>query len=386
MKRITVLSVVLFIVAFFMPQIIAAKASITPEECPVRVGVHMGSFSMDQHDIPREEIEEAVEAYVDAIPEAEYLVIGSYLDYVNDIRNWIEVGHDHDLKIALRPAGFNSWQGRNGAEATGTPQQHIEDFQPVLVQVADLLEPCDILEPFPDESSNGEYWKKYENGVGTNDESLAEYNAFLQDSILAARETLDGLGLEDVIVEEYHDSPSAASEFVIDQETAEMLDCLGTDNYPEIDITNDQYVFTPAESATAMERELLDWVVEEHDGVPRCITFGPNTYHLLDEEAQAEAFRLEFEAILDTVNNLEGITVWQFGAEFNPNEPDFPKARLFDHVDGEWAPREATEVVNEYFRLFKRRIQLQNQLNMYLRAAPFIWGHPIYLYLKIIGF
>src|SRR3989344_3899026 len=96
----------------------------------VSLAVHMGMMSIDRgepgDELTQSETDAAVEAIKNHLPQVDFITIGTYLDYPEQIRRWANSTHENRLKLELRSAGFNSWQGTNGEAPTGNPQQHLQ--------------------------------------------------------------------------------------------------------------------------------------------------------------------------------------------------------------------------------------------------------------------
>ncbi len=310
----------------------------TDERAIQFLSVHVGAHSIDRNDLTQEEIESAVEAIVSNMPNVTHITIGTYFDYEEQIEMWVNAIHKYNKKACLRSAGFTSWprDGAFGHPADGTPEQHRKDIVEWIKRNGHIFQDGDIFEALPDEASNGAYWFiDGKEGVGANEETLEEFNEFLQMSTADARKAFDEHGRQGVIVEVYHDNPAVIKDALTDK-TVEMLKVVGSDNYPEVNAT------TPEQCAFAMLQELNDWVIKVHEDKDWIITFGPSIYVQLDEEAQKEALEWEVAEILRAVVNLLGITIWQFGDQDIDNPP---KSRLFDFKDGKWISRKATEAV-----------------------------------------
>src|SRR6185503_14731823 len=90
--------------------------------------IHTGSYSLDSNNLTQAQIDAHVDKIVDVIPNCTHLGVGTYFDYATQIRMWASSIHAKGKGMFLRSAGFNSWQGRNGVPATGTPIQHRADI------------------------------------------------------------------------------------------------------------------------------------------------------------------------------------------------------------------------------------------------------------------
>lgn len=297
------------------------------------LSIHLGAHSIDRNDLTQNEIESAIEAIVTNAPNLTHISTGTYFDYEEQIQMWVNSIHKHGKKAYIRSAGFNTWQGTFDFPSNGTPDQHQNDITDWIIRNRQIFQDGDIFEPVPDEASNGRYWfQRYGGGgVGSTVESKNEFNQFIRETVAIARQAFDEYGLQGVVVEVYHDNPSVIKD-VITQETADKLKLIGTNNYPERDATNAE------ECALSMMEEMKRWVQGVHSDKEWVITFGPSIYSQLDEEVQKEALEAELAVIMESVVNLLGITVWQFGDESN-----WPTGRLFDYMLGKWLPREAVK-------------------------------------------
>lgn len=321
----------------------AADATPTPNpnylnRTPVDIlSIHAGSESIDSNNLTPDQIEKAVNAMVEAVPNQTHISIGTYLDYPDQIQMWANAAHKRDKNIYLRSAGFNSWHGTFDSNASGTPTQHIEDFTTWIGQNHSIFIDGDIVEPVPDEASNGRYWlNKYgEGGIDSTEEAKAEFNDFIITAVTKAREAFDKNGQPGVVVEVFNDNLSVIKDVITD-ETAKMLSYVGTDNYPESDSR------TPEEIGAAMLDEVYSWKRNVHPDTTWNMTIGPSIYEKLDENTQRKAIEEEIKIITAVEDNVRGITLWQFGNEAN----EFSSS-LFDFNNGEWKAREATIALTE---------------------------------------
>lgn len=320
-----------------------AATEVAPLEQHITLAIHMGSYSIDRNDLKQEEIDAAVNAVVDELPNVDYITIGTYLDYPEQIAMWKNAAEARGKKLYVRSAGFNSWQGTFGARANGTPQEHLDRETQWIRAYGHILKNGDIFEPVPDEASNGTYWKtKYgETGIGTNEASKYEFNEFLQNGVRLSREEFDKLGLTGVQTGRYFDAPSPIKE-VVSAETALLLTGIGTDNYPNY---KKEDADTPPEMGAVFGNELDDWVVNAHPEFGtnpqkvREITIGPNPYQQFDEPLQEEALRAEIAEIVERYP-VVFLHLWQLGNTANDS-----KSRLFDYSDGQWHARDAIEAL-----------------------------------------
>ena len=319
----------------FTPVISETFASIPIVNSNPTITVHMGSYSIDHNNLTSAQIDSAIKAVVDNIPQVDFIAIGTYLDYPEQIRLWANAIHKYGKKVWVRSAGFNSWQGTFGSQANGSAAIHIILVNSWINNNYSIFRDGDIFEPAPDEASNGKYWfiKYGPKGVGSNSTSKTEFNNFIKSTVSVARSAFDRHNLGGVIAEFYADNPSVIKDALF-PDTVNLLKFVGTDNYPE------RLKTTPENGAEAMKSELQKWIVGTHNNKSWNITFGPNIYIQFDEETQTKAYLAELAVILGTVPSLHGITIWQFGEVNN-----WPKSRLFNYTSGTWKPRSITRVI-----------------------------------------
>jgi len=167
-------------------------------------------------------------------------------------------------------------------------------------------------------------------------EGKAAFNSFITGARSAVDTALASNGVTAVDTGYVFLNPSGARDVVTDA-TANSLTALGTDNYPENGLT------TPTDMESAMQTEMNDWVVPSHPATKKNITFGPSVYSQLSEANQTDALTREFNVIKNTITNLNGITVWQFGAI-----GDSPLSRLFESASN-WTARSAASAINTLF-------------------------------------
>jgi len=337
MKQLIIILTLIFISAF------PIRAKVIRQAPTNKVyTVHTGSYSLDRHNLTQTEINNMIQAIVMAIPNANYIAIGTYLDYHDQIRMWASSIHNRGRHVFFRSAGYNAWQQRNGETYVMTPTDARVWMTTFVRLYPDVFSSGDIFEPVPDEPENGTYWfNTYgSHGIGTNRQSKDEFNTFLQGSITDANNVFIEKGISGVSAGYVFTNPSTAKD-IIYASTSAMLQAVGTDNYPEIQ--NGVPVTDATTAANLMQTELNTWVVPAQPGIAKNITFGPSVYTQLTQQQQSDFYSQEFNVIKNTLSNLNGITVWQGGANDNP------KSRLFDYNNGSWTARQATQVVNQQF-------------------------------------
>ena len=295
--------------------------------------IHTGSYSIDYNNLTQSEIDAHVLAIVSAIPNTTHIAVGTYLDYDNQLQMWANSIRSHGKKVFFRSAGFNAWQQTNGETYVMTPLDHIVWTATVVRLHPTIFASGDIFEPVPDEPENGTYWHNTygHSGIGTNQASKDEFNQFIQDSIISANNVFSEMGIMGVRTDYVFTNPSVAKD-IINSTTASMI-VVGTDNYPENGLT------TPAQMANAMQAELNTWAVPAHPTRPKHITFGPSVYSQLTQKVQKDAYNKEFLVIKNTIIDLDGVTIWQSGATWNP------LSRIFEY-NGTWQARLATGAIN----------------------------------------
>lgn len=329
---------VIFILIFLL---LGISLSSSPVEAKTYT-IHTGSYSLDRHDLTQSEIDAQVQAIVQAIPNVGYIAIGTYLDYDQQIQMWSNAIHARGKKVFFRSAGFNAWQQRNGETYVMTPLDHRVWVSTFIRLHPTVFVPGDIFEAVPDEPEGGTYWSNTygQGGVGANQIAKDEFNAFLQGSIIDVNTVFAEMGITGVATGYVFTNPSAAKD-VIDTTTASLLVAIGTDDYPEI--ANGIPLTSVQECRNAMQNEIATWLLPAHPTKPKHITFGPSVYTQLTQKRQKDIYTAEFNVIFDTIPDLEGVTIWQAGANDNP------KSRIFDYFNGAWSARSATGVINSFF-------------------------------------
>lgn len=322
--------------------------------------IHIGSESIDQHTHTQAQTDAVIAAIVASIPNTDYIAIGTYLDYPADVSKWATSIHAVGKKMWYRSNGWNTWQGTNGASATGTPTQHRADTFTtantnwIRVNKA-VFTTGDIFEVIPDESvdpSAAYYIRTYgASGVGTSAPSRSDYNTFVTGAITDCNATMVTESITGVSTDVLFDVPSVmrianpanSAVDIITTTTAGSLGAFGADHYPETATTADPHIMQAQHTG-----EINFWVNGMGVSNTQHYTFGSNVNLQLEKGNQAEAFRTTMFAIQRNVTSIDGVTVWQFGATDNA-----PRSRLFDYVSSAWVARDAARVVNLYFGALK---------------------------------
>lgn len=331
--------------AFFLftTAIILLNPPISQAQSPWVLAVHIGSQSLDRHDNTELEIRGMVRAVCRYMPSATHITIATYLDYPEQISMWLEEIHDCNKSAWVRSGGFNYWQQTNGETEIGTPEQYVADLEEWILDNCEMFEDGDRFEPTPDEPSNGTYWQERFQAEGASDVVVDEFNVFVQNSYIVARDAFDRCDKQGVIVDGVHDNPSVVKD-IISSETAMLLPLLGTDNYPR----QEQAEYTPGNMGVALKSELEDWVHGVHEPTPKCVTLGPSPYHELAPGTQSLSTFIELLATTITLPDVRCITVWQVGDISN-----WPNNRLLENIGSErhhiWRPRPAAKIVNAFF-------------------------------------
>jgi hypothetical protein len=336
-KRLSVLILALW---FFTSPINAGRIK-PPPPSPYKLTVHTGSYSIDYNNLTQTQINAHVDALVQAMPNVQYIAIGSHLDYPDQMRLWATAIHNKQRKVWFRSVGFNSWQGHNGVAATGTVDQHRADIVTWVGANYTMFKSGDIFEVVPDEPENGSYWyTTFSNGVGTNDLSKSQFNGFIQLTIEDVDRKLSQLGVTGVNTRYVFTNPSVSKD-ILTATTASMLNAIGTDDYPER--LNGVPATTATESAELMHNEIVTWLLPAHPTKPKHLTIGPSIYVNLDPQTQSDVYTAELNQIKTDIPTLDGLTIWQSGATWNPN------SRIFDYVGTSWVARPAAGTINSLF-------------------------------------
>lgn len=302
--------------------------------------IHTGSYSLDRNNLTKGEINAQVDAIVSAMPNTTHIAIGTYLDYPTQIQLWTNAIHKKGKKVFFRSAGTNSWQGRNSVAAyTGSDfaEKQQASFMNFLNSNKWMFRGGDNVECVPDEPENGPGWKKYY-GSFANASASAAFNDFLQDALYGCQTIFAGTGVETGYV---FTNPSMTKD-ILSASTAALLVATGQDVYPER--VSGIALTSPTDMAQALQDQLNTWVLPAHPEKPKHITFGPSVWTQLTQQQQADTYDLYFPIITTTLINLDGVTIWQAGANDNAG-----KSRLFEYNSGAWQPRQATSIINYYF-------------------------------------
>lgn len=301
--------------------------------------IHVGSYSIDYNSLSQAEIDAIVLAIVTAIPNADYIAIGTYLDYTTQLSRWASAIHAQGKKMWLRSAGYNDWQGTNSVTqytSSDFAERSTSQFVSFVNANYTIFSSGDIFEAVPDEPENNTMWNSTYGTIGSG-AGLTAYNLFITDSITRVNTALSNHGVTGVITSYVGTNPSASKD-VITSATAGELTAMLIDSYPEGTDT------TAALMASDMQTQLTDYVVGSQNGKPYHITIGPNVHIQINETTQADVYSQYFSLIQSMVKGLDGITIWQAGNTVND-----PLSRLFDYVAGAWVPRKATSVINTLF-------------------------------------
>jgi hypothetical protein len=303
--------------------------------------IHVGSYSIDGHAWTQDQIEKAVNAIVINIPNANYIAIGTYMDYASQITLWANAVHNAGKRLWIRSAGFNDWNGNNSVAqytsadfADHSTSQYVTWINTNFA----IFRSGDIFEPVPDEPENNSMWNTTYGTIGSGSGKTA-YNSFITSAITSINSALASNGVTGVTTTYVHTNPSAARD-VITSATAAVLSAMGPDSYPEA--VSDT---TGVLCAAAMQTEFDTYMKGQQSGKPYHITFGPNVHVQLSEAEQADAFDREFLIFKNNGQTpIDGLTVWQEGASDNS-----ALSRLFDITSGAWTARQAATNVNTMF-------------------------------------
>lgn len=325
----------IFLLICLLPSVALAKPRPVAVTTNHKYAIHLGSFSIDSNNHTQAEIDSLVATISANIPNVQYIAIGTYLDYPDQIRMYADAIHANGKKVWFRSAGFTTWQGRFGSLATGTPAQHRADMVSFIENNYWTFAPGDIFEAVPDEPENGNYWyTTYGSlGIGTNVQSKQEFNDFITGSITDANAAFIAIGRTGIDTSYVFTSPSVSKDIITDT-TASQLTAMGTDNYPEG--TSSTY----NNCYTKMKNELTNWAKGIHGSKAYHITLGANVNTQLNQSQQANCESGDMSAVKDTLPNYDGITIWQ---------SSFGNSRLFDFTNGQWVPRSAVSIVNNFF-------------------------------------
>jgi hypothetical protein len=305
-----------------------------------KAAIHTGSYSIDTaNTLTQTDINKLVKAIATSIPNTDYIVVGSYLDYVAQIRMWIYAIRAAGKKVWIRSAGYNDWRGSNGITqytSADFASHSTTQYVSFINTNYDIFQAGDIFETVPDEPENNSMWNTTYGTIGSGT-GLTAYNTFITDSISQVNSALATNSVKGVDTGYVHTSPSASRDIIIDA-TASVLTSMATDHYPET-VTDT----TGTACGTAMHNELAAYVTGQHSGKRYHLTIGPNVNVQLSSSEQVNAYNSEWGYIQTDVVPLDGLTVWQSGGTGDP------LSRLFDYASGAWTPRSAAATVNTIF-------------------------------------
>lgn len=311
-----------------------------PQASALQKVIHTGSYSLDRNNLTQIQITAQVNTIVMAIPSTTHIAIGTYLDYPVQIQRWTSAIHNAGKKVWFRSVGSNDWDGHNGVTIYQQPdfaeKQQVK-FTTFFTTYGSYFQSGDIVECVPDEPENSKNWKYFYTSF-SNPVAKTAYNNFLQTSLLNCQAIFQGTGVETNYI---FTNPSMTRD-VMTASTAAMLTATGVEVYPER--LNGVPYTQPSEMATAMQNQLNVWVVPAHPTKPKHLTFGPSVWYQLTQEAQKDTYELYWPIFLNTITNLDGLTIWSAGANDNAS-----KARIFDYLNNAWMPRQATTSINQFF-------------------------------------